>query len=320
MEKIKKIAFSLLFVMTAAPAVAQRVETVPFGDFEHWTVRHVKESTILGGNVRTVYVIGPDEVIEGSKPYDYNKTVWASSNAVAKVMGITKTSTTVTPDNGPSGKCAKLATDFASCRVAGLVDIKVLAQGSIYWGRMLEPVTGVNDPYAFMDWGIPFSGHPEALLLDYKAVVSTSGMLTKGTTFSSTTFPGDDPEEIMLILQRRWEDADGKIHAERVGTAFYYIHKSSDGWVKDLRVPVIYGDARKSPDYKPYMALLDDSRPLYAVNRAGKVQRIQEEGWAKEGTACTHAVLSITSGSHGSFTGAVGNVLWVDNIRLEYGR
>ena len=125
MEKGKIIAALLLF--SIFPAYAQRVEKVPFGDFEHWTVRHIRESSIVGGEVKTLYVVGPDETIDNTAPYDYARTIWASSNAYARVSGVTKTSVTVEPDEGPSGKCAKLTTRFASCKVAGLVDINVLA-------------------------------------------------------------------------------------------------------------------------------------------------------------------------------------------------
>ena len=82
----------LLLLLGAAPLCAQRVETVPFGDFEHWTVRHFRESSAVGGERKTLYVVGPDEVLEGNRVYDYGRTPWASSNAYAKVAGITSLS------------------------------------------------------------------------------------------------------------------------------------------------------------------------------------------------------------------------------------
>lgn len=318
MEKVEMTL--LLLLLGAAPLCAQRVETVPFGDFEHWTVRHIKESAVMGGEVRTLYVVGPDEVLEGNRVYDYSRTPWASSNAYAKVAGITKTSLSVEPENGPTGRCAKLSTVFASCRVAGLVDIQVLATGALYWGRMLEPVTGVSNPYSFMDWGIPFTERPAALLLDYRAELPASGTLTRGTTFRQTTFPGEDPCQVMLLLQRRWEDEAGNIHAQRVATGFWRISRTTAGWVKDCRIPLIYGDARQSPQYRSYMGLLGGKQALYALNSKGRRTRILEEGWADAAAAPTHAVLFIGAGSHGAFEGEIGNTLWVDNIRLEYAR
>ena len=316
MEKIQVAV--LLLLTTLFPAYAQRTELVPFGDFESWTTRHIKESAILGGNVKTIYVVGPNETIEGNRTYDYSRTIWASSNAYARVSGVTKTSLTVEPDNGPTGRCARLDTRFAECKVAGLVDIRVLATGSLYWGRMLEPITGVKNPYAFMDWGIPFTKRPSALVLDGKAELPNTGTLVRGTTFSTKEFPGYDPCQIMLILQHRWEDEDGNIHALRVGSAFRRIDKSTGGWIKDLRIPVIYGDARQNAGFRDYMGLLQGNMTLYAVNSKGKKKPILEEGWADPDTPVTHAVLQITAGSCSAFIGALGNTLWVDNIRLEY--
>ena len=318
---MEKIQISLLLALAVClPLSAQRVETVPFGDFEHWTVRHIKESALIGGEVKNLYVLGPDEVIEGNRVYDYSRTPWASSNAYARVSGVTKTSVSVEPDEGPSGRCARLSTVFASCKVAGLVEIQVLATGSLYWGKMLEPITGVKDPYANMDWGIPFTDRPAAVLLDYKAVLPATGTLVRGTTFRKTEFPGEDPCQVMLLLQRRWEEPDGSIHAERVGTAFWRIGSSSDGWVRNRRIPVWYGDARNQPGYRSYMDLVGGEKTLYAVNSRGKCVPIREEGWASPDTPCTHAVLHISSGSRGGFIGAPGNTLWVDNLRLEYAR
>ena len=304
MEKVEAIIAALL--LAASPAFAQRVEPVPFGDFEQWTRREIKESGILGGNVRTVYVIGPEETIVGNEVYDYSRTIWASSNAYARVAGITKTSVTVEPAQGPDGLCARLTTRFAECKVAGVVNISVLATGSIYWGRMLEPVTGVKDPFSMMDWGIPFTGKPSALLLDISAQLPNTGKLVRGTTFSHKEFPGEDPCQILLLLQHRWEDADGNIHALRVGTAIRRIGQSTDGWVQNMRVPVVFGDYTPLPN------------ALYAVNSRGERKPILEEGRADENTPVTHAILQISAGSCGAFTGALGNTLDVDNIRLEY--
>ena len=61
-----------------------------------------------------------------------------------------------------------------------------------------------------------------------------------------------------------------------------------------------------------------DPRALTPVNPPGQRKPILEEGWAEPGASVTHAVLQITAGSRGAFTGALGNTLWVDNVRLEY--
>lgn len=314
MEKIQII----LLLLISQLAFGQHYEKVPFGDFEQWTVRYVTESKIIGGQEKELYVIGPTDTIHSNEIYDYKNTIWSTSNAFAKVMGVVKTSNNVTPDKGPTGTCAKLATEFAYCKVAWVVNIKVLAAGSIYWGKMLEPVTGVSDPFAFIDWGIPFTKRPNALVLDYKATIPNTGKLVKGTTTRTIEFDGYDPAEILFVLQYRWEDEKGNVHAKRVGTAICHIDQSSNGWKKDFRVPVIYGDARESADFQPYMDLLRDDMTMYTINSKGKKKPILEETWADPDCPVTHAIMWLTSGSSGAFIGAIGNVLWLDEIRLEY--
>lgn len=312
------LALAALVISAQPHGRAQQLQKVPLGDFEHWTVRNITESGILGGETRTIYNVAPNDTIDGNRTFSYRNTDWASSNAYAVVAGITKTSCSVTPVQGPSGRCARLETCYASCKVAGLININVLVQGTLIWGRMREPITGISDPYASMDWGKPFTGKPRAIVVDYNALIRNSGTLTKGTTFKTQSFPGHDAAEVTLLLQKRWEDEQGNIHAKRVGTAVYHISKSSQGWIKGQRVPVIYGNATKSPDYKPYMDLLCNTRALQAVNSKGKSREIREEAWADASEEVTHAILIISSGSCGAYVGEIGNVLEVDNVMLEY--
>lgn len=315
MEKVQVILLSLLFSLTA---YGQRYEKVPFGDFEQWAVRYITESKVIGGEERTVYMIGPTDTIRGNVPYSYDKTIWSSSNVYAKIAGVTKTSNNVMPDDGPTGKCAKLVSQMAACKVAGLVNLKVLATGSIYWGETQEPVSNVTNPYAVMSWGVPFTKRPKAMLLNYKAEIPNTGKLVRSTTFRYSEFEGYDPFEFVFILQNRWEDADGNIHAVRVGTAVCRVEESSDGWVMDFRMPIIYGDARKSETYQPYMDLISGYKNMYAINSKGKKKLVLEEDWADANTPVTHAIMWFSSGSCGAFIGALDNILWLDELRLEY--
>lgn len=314
MAKVQVTIWLLLASLTAA---AQRYEKVPFGDFEQWTVRQITESQVIGGQEKTVYMVGPTDTIRGNKVYDYTKTIWSSSNVYAKVMGVTKTSNNVFPDDGPTGRCAKLVTQMAACKVVGLLNIRVLAGGCIFWGVTQEPVSSINNPYAVMTWGIPYTKRPKALVFNYKAEIPNTGKLIRSTTFRESEFDGYDAAEAVFILQNRWEDAEGNIHAKRVGTAICRIEKSTDGWVMDYRIPVIYGDARKSKDYQPFMDLISGYKNMYAFNSKGKKKLIQEEEWADPDCPITHAIMWFGSGSCGAFIGALGNVLWVDEVRVE---
>jgi len=318
MKNLFKYIFLAISVLYAGAASAQTYELLPHADFEHWIVRYIKESKIFGGNVRTLYLPGPTDTISKNEPYDYSNK-WGTSNAYAVVAGMTKTSTNLTPEKGQTGLCAKLETKYAECKVAGMINIKVLAAGSVYLGKLVEPIKGVSDPYANMDWGIPFTKRPKAFVMDYKALIQNSGVLTKGTTMRHTTFAGYDPSEVVVILQNRWEDEKGNIHAKRVGTAIYHIDKSTNGWKTDFTMPIIYGDRSVYPGYEPYMGLRSSGYTmLYAINSKGKVVPIHEDEWGTPDTPVTHLIVSVTSGSCGAFVGELGNTLWIDNLRLEY--
>lgn len=315
MAKVQVIIVCLLACLSAS---AQRYEKVPFGDFNQWAVRYITESKVIGGQEKVVYMVGPTDTIRGNVVYAHDNTIWSSSNVFAKVMGVVKTSTNVTPDFGPTGKCAKMVSQMVSCKVAGIINVKVMAAGSIYWGKTQEPVSAISNPYAVMAWGIPFMKRPKALVFNYKARIPNTGRLIRSTTFRATEFDGYDPAEVVLVLQNRWEDAEGNIHAKRVGTAMCQVEKSTNGWIIDSRLPVIYGDARKNKDYKPYMDLITGYKNMYAFNSKGKKKPILEEAWADADCPVTHAILWFASGSRGAFIGALDNVLWVDEVRLEY--
>ena len=309
---------TIVCLLACLTALAQRYEKVPFGDFEQWAVRYITESQVIGGQEKIVYMVGPTDTIRGNVAYSYDNTIWSSSNVFAKVMGVVKTSTNVTPDQGPTGKCAKLVSQMASCKVAGIINVKVMAGGAIYWGQTQEPVSAISNPYAVMSWGIPFTKRPKALVVNYKSEIPNTGKLIKSTTFRVSEFEGYDPAEIVFVLQKRWEDAKGNIHAKRVGTAMCQVKKTTDGWVMDFRLPIIYGDARKSKDYKPYMDLITGYKNMYAINSKGKKKPILEEAWADSDCPVTHAIMWFSSGSCGAFIGALDNTLWVDELRLEY--
>ena len=292
---------------------------VPYGRFDSWTVRDFKESAIIGGKTKRIYNIGPADTIRENRPYPYNaRTPWSSSNAYARVAGVTKTSCTVTPDRSWDGsQCTKLETKYEELKVLG-INIRILVSGCIFYGHIFEPIPTANSPYSLMHWGAPFSGRPKALVFDYKSAMPNKGTVTKCKVTSHKTIRGDDAHDVTLVLQKRWEDADGHIHALRVGTAMTRIEKPTSGWVKEFRVPVIYGDARKDPAYKDYMKLGPKGLTYYAKNSKGKIVEIQEEGWARPDETPTHAMLMFTASIHEAFVGTIGNTLWLDNVALEY--
>lgn len=310
----------LPILLTLLPTVgwAQRYVPVRFGDFESWCVRDIKESAIIGGHTKRIYAVGPHDTLTDNRPYNAN-TPWSNSNAYARVMGVTKASCSVTPDRSHDGTtCAKLETRYEELRVAGIINIRILVSGCLFWGHQNEPLNSIDSPYSLMTWGAPFTSRPKALLLDYRSSMPNKGTLTTCKPIGHSSRPGDDAQEVLFVLQKRWETPDGRIHAQRVGTAVYHIEESSQGWVLKHRIPVLYGDIRSHAAYQTYMGLGPKGQTYYARNSRGKMTPILEESWAEADTQPTHAMMIITTSTQEAFSGTVGNTLWVDNILLEY--
>ena len=168
-------------------AAAQNTEPIRFGDFEHWVTRNIKESRLIGGEQKQVFAIGPDKVLNGATAYVPDaSTPWATSNVMAKVMGIVKTSNAVYPDKRPEGgRCARLTTKLEHCKAIGLVNIDVMVAGTMFLGRMFEPVTSTSDPYSKMEMGIPFTKRPKTLKFDYKVDMPATNTRTYSSGFGS---------------------------------------------------------------------------------------------------------------------------------------
>lgn len=297
----------------------ERIEYLPYGKMDTWTVRYIKESILLGGKTRELYVIAKTDTIWQNKPYPYgrNGSPWSTSNAYAKVCGVEKAAVSVTPERRGDGYCCRLETTLQTVKAIG-IDLKALATGSIYAGRLLDPVTleGIKVPMKAIDMGIPFSKRPVALMLDYKAVIQHGKAMVQATGSTKvTTVRGQDAGEIILFLQHRWEDADGNIYAYRVGTASERITESIPNWKNNYRLTIRYGDITHTANYKSWEKL--SKNRFMARNSKGKMVPVQEIGYKADATP-THMILQISAGCHEAFTGCPGNVLWVDNIRLVY--
>ena len=69
---MKKIAGILLACLLAAPGLHAQQDTlrpIPFGDFDQWLVRRIKESSVIGGRESLVYMIAPVDTLVGAQPY-----------------------------------------------------------------------------------------------------------------------------------------------------------------------------------------------------------------------------------------------------------
>ena len=311
----------LLFTaLSGIIAFGQKVEPVKFGDFNNWVTRRIPESRILGGETKNVYAIGPTTTIVGDKPYNGGGgSPWATSNVMAKVAGITKTSNAVFPDTRDNGnKCARLTTVMESCKAAGLVNVNVIVAGSMFLGRMLEPVKSTKDPYSKMEMGIPFTSRPKAIQYDYKILIPEGQQRIYSSGFGKQkTVPGKDRAEVYIILQRRWEDADGNIYAKRVGTGLEDYSKTTD-WVNGHRLNIEYGDITGSKGYTQAKGLIPDGKSYYARNSKGKMVPVHEVGWDSADATPTHLIMMFSAGSGEPYVGTPGQTMWVDNVAMVY--
>lgn len=316
----KNIARLLTITTFMLPVRAHSQQIVPFdyGDMEQWVVREIKESGIIGGNIKQLYELGPTDTIIGDGAYtNRGGSPWGNSNVLAKVAGITKTSTSVFPEERGEGKCARLETRLEHVRALGVINIEVIAAGSVFLGKMHEPVRGTKNPQSTLDSGIAFNKRPKALRFDYKTRIISEDHRIRSTGFGrKTEEEGQDEASVIFLLQKRWEDEEGRIFAERVGTIIQRYAVTTDGWVNEATYPILYGDISSHPEYEDYMRIHEEER--YTINSRGKNVPILETGWAEANEEPTHLVLEFASSYGGAYIGSPGNTFWIDNIALIY--
>ena len=297
---------------------SENVVPFAYGDMDNWIVREIHESGIIGGNTKWLYELGPSDTIVGNTAFrNMGGSPWATSNVMAKVAGVVKTNTSVFPEKRGDGMCARMETRYESVKVFGLVDIEVIAAGSVFLGTVHEPIKGTKNPQAMLQSGVPFSKKPKALRFDYKVKAAPEKNRVRSTGFSrKSTVAGQDSLAVILLLQKRWEDAEGNVYSKRVGTMVQRYTESTPDWVNDATYPILYGNITSKPEYKPYMRIQVEDR--YTLNSKGKSVPIQEVGWAEPGEAPTHMVLQFTSSHGGAYIGSPGNTFWIDNVELIY--
>ncbi len=318
---MKRILLLSVMLTMVGVTVRGQDELIKYGDFEQWITREVKESVLVGGKTRTLYEIGPAQVWPRNTAYkNQGGSPWGTSNVYAKVAGVVKSNESVYPDTHNGGKCVKLETHIVKCKAIGIINITVLAAGSVFAGEVKEPITSSSNPMGKLSAGIPFTKRPKALKFDYKVQLSGSPSRIRETGFSRTkTIEGIDQCEVLLLLQKRWEDSEGKIHAKRVGTMWQRFNKNTD-WKNGQTFDIHYGDITGTPYYKSFMKLQDtgSERVYYSRNSKGKMEMIHEEGWADADETPTHMILFFNSSHGGAYIGSPGNTMWVDNVKLVY--
>ena len=240
--KFKSVYVSgLLAVWPVMQGMAQS-ELIKFGDFDSWIVRNIKESGIIGGDTKQLYEIGPDAVWNENKAYtNQGGSPWATSNVMAKVCGITKTNTSVYREKRGDGYCARLETHVEKVKVMGIVNIEVLAAGSVFLGSVPEPITNTSNPMSKLAVGIPFTKRPQAISFDYKVKLSDEPDRIRQTGFSRVTkVQGKDMPDVVCLLQKTL----GRQKRECVRTTYRDDDSCSTqyGLVNAAKFPIKYGD------------------------------------------------------------------------------
>ena len=297
----------------------ENIKPIPFGDMDQWITREIKESGIIGGNTKYVYEIGPTQTIKGDNAYEnLGGSPWGTSNVMAKVTGITKTNTSAFPEKRGNGYCVRLDTRMESVKVLGIVDITVLAAGSVFLGSVFEPIKSTKNPNKMLQMGIPFTEKPLAIQYDYKVKMADSKNRIKATGFGKkTTVDGQDHAATILTLQKRWEDANGNIYAKRIGTMVVHYDTTVPEWQNNVTYEILYGDITGHPSYRPQMMRLNaDER--FTMNSKGENTQIKEVGWGEADELPTHLMLQFTSSHGGAYIGSPGNSFWIDNVKLVY--
>lgn len=319
MRKLNLLVLSLLFLISGTQATALTLEKIKYGDFSNWVTRHISESSAIGGKKKTIYAIGPTTTINGNKAYsNMGGSPWATSNVYAKVMGISKATNSVEPAVVNGNKMAKLTTKIEEVKVLKMIDMEVMVTGTLFLGKVREPISSTSSPYSKMEMGMPYTKRPKALVYDLKVDMPNVNTRIKASgTGAKKTLQGRDQAEVYVILQKRWEDAKGNIHALRVGTGRERFNKSIP-LTKGHQLTIHYGDITGQSFYKSYMGLLNGKKAYYAYNSKGKLVPVQEEGWAPANATPTHVLVMASTTCGEAFVGTVGITMYVDNFAFGF--
>lgn len=314
--------FAILFAVLSFDALYGQCETAynieKWGDFNNWVVREIKESGIIGGNVRHLYEIANGDTIRGEVPYiNPEGCIWSDSNVLATVKGVTKSSCTVFPEERDNGYCARLETRMEKIKVIGIINLNVIASGTVFLGKMLEPIKNTKDPQSKLDMGVPFTDRPKGITFDYKVIVGNNRLEASGFG-SPKELHDNDYADCVVMLQKRWEDEQGNVYSKRVGTGYHRFTQTDTTWNNGYFLKINYGDISKEPYYEEYMGLIPFELSNYTINSKGESVPIREVEWAGTDDTPTHIIIRFSS-SHGeAYVGDPANRLWIDNVKIAY--
>lgn len=310
----KRLFLTLLFAPIFVGMAQLNVTQLKYSDFDSWQVRKIKESFLIGGKYKEIYEIGRLDTINETGPRKRTDSPWETSSCLIHSASVNKASTTVYPEKRGDGYCMRIESKLEEVKVLGMVNINCMASGSVFTGFLLEPIESSDNPMQYMMQGVPYKAKPRAIQFDYKAKVG--GKRQYKSVTKSKDLPGKNEAEISVVLQKRWEDASGQLHAKRVGTAYMRIKESVADWKNGFELPIQYGDITDEPNYQDYMGVNYPNYPYWGINSKGVKMQILEKEYAAPDEMPTHIIIRFSSGYGGAFCGAIGDRLWVDNLKI----
>ena len=316
MLKTNRIAFILFSLIICFGEVKSQerytnsIGQLNYSSLDNWYSRFVKESFILGGETIGLFQIGNE-----LKSASVAESPWATSNLHAR-LGIDIASATVFPEKRANGYCCRMETNLRGVHALGLA-MDVLITGAIFLGEFIEPVKSIRSPIKKMNHGIPFSRHPASVRFDYKC---SPGKSRINTEKHGIQVDGKDMAEFCFILQKRWEEPDGRVFATRIGGIRAFFDDTRNQWINGATFPVRYGDISRELSFDPQkMGLIPFVGPMYVKNSKGTMVPLEEKSWGKGDEIPTHLVMYFNSSYQGiDFIGSPDSRFWVDNITLLY--
>lgn len=324
MRNLTKSVILFACIMTSSTSMMaqsdyQKVKDINhYGKMDHWSIREIEESNIIGGQIKHLYEFcgHPTDTTRGEIPFQAPKGYyWRSNNVWANVIGVIKTSNTDYPEKRGDGHCIRIETHIEEVKALNIINMDVVCQGALILGELPEPIRDTKNPLDKPLYGIPFHSSPRALEYDYKAVVGKETI--RGTGFSKLKNMGyPDYPMAYIVLQRRYENNKGELHAKRVGTGVHIIKENTPEWVNGHRLNVHYGDISKEPFYTKDMQLMNGEKAIKGINSKGKKVTVIEDEWGDKNEIPNYMIIYFVSSSGKPFYGGVGNILWLDNIKL----
>jgi hypothetical protein len=252
--------------------------TAENGDVADWVVN----VTIQGSNPQLANSNFNDWYTVGSYQQPgtgSNSTIWDTANKPLGPLGDANTNPVL-----------KSGDDYyASMESIPAPALVRLASGTIFTGVFTNGIPSVTDPRSNITFGTPYTGAPVSFSTDFQ--------YTPGADYQDgdgNALPGNDSCDIYVLLQI--VSASDPTDVQRVATAWFRSGDTVTDW-NTVTTDFIYGQV---------------SSPYF-------IQPISPETWAPAGAVANQITVVYASSALGdSFTGAIGSVLNIDNLVLNY--